>query len=73
MNGSCRGGDASSHLRKFGKRSALARSFPADAAATAIGVTPDIFKSTLTAKRNGVKFDLLVAMKDQAEISKGSP
>jgi len=42
-----------------------------DAASVAIGVTPDIFKSTMTAKRNGEKFDLLVAMKDQAEISKG--
>jgi len=43
-----------------------------DAAAAAIGVTPDIFKSTLTAMRNGLKFDLLVAVKDQTEISKGS-
>src|SRR6185436_15294507 len=37
-----------------------------DAASVAIGVAPDIFKSTMTAKRNGEKFDLLVAIKDQA-------
>ena len=42
-----------------------------DAAASAIGVAPDIFKSTMTARRNGEKFDLLVAVKDQAEIKKG--
>lgn len=39
-----------------------------DAAAAVIGVTPDIFKSTMTAKRNGQKFDLPVAVKDQAHI-----
>lgn len=39
-----------------------------EAAAAAIGVTPDIFKSTMTAKRGGQKFDLPVATKDQAKI-----
>ncbi len=42
-----------------------------DAAALTIGVTPDIFKGTMTAKRDGQKFDLPVAMKDQAEIKNG--
>jgi hypothetical protein len=42
-----------------------------DAAAAAIGVTPDIFKSTMTATRNGQKFDLPVEDRDQAEIKNG--
>lgn len=40
-----------------------------NAAAAAIGVAPGIFKSTMTATRNGAKFDLPVDDKDQAEIT----
>ena len=39
----------------------------ANAASEAIGVAPSIFKATMTARRNGEKFDLLVDDKDQAE------
>jgi hypothetical protein len=42
-----------------------------DAAAAAIGVAPGIFKSTMTATRNGKKFDLPVDDRDQAEIKQG--
>ncbi len=42
----------------------------ADAAAAAIGVAPDIFKGTMTARRAGKKFDLPVATRDQADIKK---
>jgi hypothetical protein len=38
-----------------------------DAASEAIGVAPGIFKGTMTARRNGEKFDLPVDDKDQAE------
>jgi hypothetical protein len=38
-----------------------------DAASEAIGVAPGIFKGTMTARRNGEKFDLPVNVKDQAE------
>jgi hypothetical protein len=41
------------------------------AAAAAIGVAPGIFKSTMTAMRNGKKFDLPVDDRDQAEINQG--
>ena len=44
-----------------------ARAF-ADAAAAAIGVAPGIFKGTMTATRNGKKFDLPLDDRDQAEI-----
>jgi hypothetical protein len=44
----------------------------ADAAAAAIGVAPDIFKSTMTATRDGKKFDLPVAERDQAAIKKSN-
>jgi hypothetical protein len=57
-------------LRFTFETSSIASAF-VNAAAVAIGVTPDIFKSTMTARRNGEKFDLVVAIKDQAEISKG--
>jgi hypothetical protein len=40
----------------------------ADAAATAIGVTPDIFKGTLTARRAGKKIELPVKERDQADL-----
>ena len=43
----------------------------ADAAAAAIGVAPGIFKGTMTATRNGKKFDLPVDDRDQAEIKQG--
>jgi hypothetical protein len=39
-----------------------------DAAAAAIGVAPGIFKGTMTATRNGKKFDLPLDDRDQAEI-----
>ena len=42
-----------------------------DAASEAIGVAPGVFKSTMTARRNGKKFDLPVADKDQSEIKNG--
>jgi hypothetical protein len=42
-----------------------------DAAAAAIGVAPGIFKGTMTATRNGKKFDLPVDDRDQAEIKQG--
>lgn len=42
-----------------------------DAAAEAIGVAPGILKGTMTAKRNGEKFDLPVPDKDQAGIKQG--
>lgn len=44
-----------------------ARAF-ADAAAAAIGVAPGIFKGTMTATRNGKKFDLPLDDRHQAEI-----
>jgi hypothetical protein len=43
----------------------------ADAAAAAIGVAPGIFKGTMTATRNGKKFDLPLDDRDQAEIKQG--
>jgi hypothetical protein len=43
----------------------------ADAAAAAIGVAPGIFKGTMTATRNGKKFDLPLDDRDQAEIKHG--
>ena len=42
-----------------------------EAAAEAIGVAPGIFKGTMTARRNGEKFDLPVEDKDQSEIKNG--
>ena len=42
-----------------------------DAAAAAIGVAPGIFKSTMTATRNGKKVDLPVDDKDQTKIKNG--
>jgi hypothetical protein len=39
-----------------------------EAAAEAIGVAPGIFKGTMTARRNGEKFDLPVPDKDQTGI-----
>jgi hypothetical protein len=42
-----------------------------DAASQAIGVAPGIFKGTMTARRNGEKFDLPVDDKDQAETKQG--
>jgi hypothetical protein len=43
----------------------------ADAAAAAIGVAPGIFKGTMSATRNGKKFDLPLDDRDQAEIKQG--
>jgi hypothetical protein len=43
----------------------------ADAAADALGVAPGIFKGTMTATRNGKKFDLPLNDRDQAEIKQG--
>lgn len=40
----------------------------AEAAAAAIGVAPDIFKGTLTARRDDTKIDLPVKKRDQADI-----
>ena len=42
-----------------------------EAASEAIGVAPGIFKGTMTARRNGEKFDLPVEDKDQSEIKNG--
>ena len=42
-----------------------------DAASEAIGVAPGIFNGTMTATRNGEKFDLPVDDKDQAKIKNG--
>jgi hypothetical protein len=39
-----------------------------DAASEATGVAPGIFKATMTARRNGEKFDLPVPDKDQTGI-----
>jgi len=43
----------------------------ADAAAAAIGVAPGIFKGTMTARRDGRKFDLPTQDRDQAKIKQG--
>ena len=42
-----------------------------EAASEAIGVAPGIFKGTMSARRNGKKFDLPVDDKDQAKIKNG--
>lgn len=39
-----------------------------EAASEALGVAPGIFKGTMTARRNGEKFDLRVPDKDQSGI-----
>jgi hypothetical protein len=39
--------------------------------AEALGVAPGIFKGTMTARRNGEKFDLPVPDKDQTAIKQG--
>ena len=42
-----------------------------EAASEAIGVAPGILKGTMTARRNGEKFDLPVPDKDQTGIKQG--